>query len=74
MFQDKYNFIQGQRTNIQLTIPHNHQINAAEVFINTAKYHFIAALYMVLPDYLLQPLCSFLPQVETTLNLFHASC
>jgi len=66
-------FVADQKTTIQLVEPHNHRVNAAEVAVKTAKYHFIASLATVAPECPLQLWCSFLPQVETSLNLLRTS-
>ena len=54
-------FIADQQTAIQILESHNHRVNAAEVAVKTAKYHFIAALATVTPECLLQLGCSILP-------------
>ena len=68
-------FVADQQTAIQLVEPHNHRVNAAEVPVKTAKYHFIAALALatVVTECSLQLWCLFLPQVETSLNLLRTS-
>ena len=66
-------FVAYQQTTIQLVEPHNHRVNAAEVAVKTAKYHFIASLATVASECPLQLWCSFLPQVETSLNLLRTS-
>ena len=66
-------FVVDQQTAIQLVEPHNHHVNASEVAVKTAKYHFIAALATVAPECPLQLWCSFLPQVETSLDLLRTS-
>ena len=53
--------VADQQTAIQLIELHNHRVNAAEVAVKTAKYHFIAALVTVALEYPLQLWCSFLP-------------
>ena len=47
-------FIADQQTTIQLVEPHNHRVNASEVAVKTAKYHFIASLTTVAPECPLQ--------------------
>ena len=54
-------YVAEQNTTIQLVEPHNHRVNAAEVAVKTAKYHFIAALAIEAPECPLQLWCSFLP-------------
>ena len=66
-------FVADRQTAIQLIEPHNHRVNAAEVAVKTAKYHFISALATVAPECPLQLWCLFLPQFETSLNLLRTS-
>jgi hypothetical protein len=58
-----------KKMDIQLILPHNHQVNMAKRAIATFKEHFVAALATVDMLYPLQLWDKFLPQVEVTLNL-----
>ena len=57
----------------QLTLPHIHQINAAERAIRTFKNHFIAGLASVDPKFPINEWHRLLPQAEITLNLLQSS-
>ena len=35
------NFVNSQKTAIQLVKPHNHQVNSAKTAVKTAKYHLL---------------------------------
>jgi hypothetical protein len=59
------------RMAIQLVLPHNHRVNAAEWAIATFKEHFMAALTAVDMICPLQVWEEFLCQVKLTLNLLH---
>jgi hypothetical protein len=65
--------IQSNKMYIQLVLPHNHRINAAEHAIAMFKEHFVATLATV--DILcpLQLWDKILPQVKLTLNLLWIS-
>jgi hypothetical protein len=65
--------IRDNKMNIQLVLPYDHHVNAAEWAIATFEEHFVAALAMVNSLYPLQPWDEFLPQVELTLNLLRFS-
>ncbi len=62
-------YIRSEKITIQLVLPHNHCVNAAERAIATFKEHFIAALATVDTHCPLQLWNEFLPQVELTLNM-----
>ncbi len=49
--------------------PHNHHVNAAETAVKATKYHIIAGLQTVDPEYPLQLWAKFVPQLQDTLNL-----
>ncbi len=65
--------IRSNNIGIQLVLPHNHRVDAAEQAIATFKEHFIAALATVDKLYPLQLWDKFLPQVELTLNMLRFS-
>jgi hypothetical protein len=66
--------IRTNKMDIQLVLPQNHHVNAAERAITTFNKHSVAALATV--DMLCPLLIwnEFLPQVELILNLFCFSC
>jgi hypothetical protein len=66
-------YIRSEKINIQLVLPHNHRVNAAERAVTTFKEHFIAALATVDMHCPLQLWVKFLPQVELTLNMLRFS-
>jgi len=66
-------YIRSEMISIQLVLPHNHQVNAAERAITTFKEHFIAALATVAMHCHLQLWDEFLPQVKLTLNMLRFS-
>jgi hypothetical protein len=66
--------IRANKMDIQLVLPHNHRVNAAERAIETFKEHFAAALATVDMLCPIQLWDKFLPQVELTLNLLRFSC
>ena len=65
--------IKKEKVAIQLVVPHNHRVNAAEPVLKTAKYHLIASLSTVTKQTPLQFWCAYLPQVEMTLNMLRTS-
>jgi hypothetical protein len=61
-------YIQFQRTDIQMAEEHNCRVNTAEPAVISAKYHTIVTLATIDPKYPIQLWCKYIPQIETTLN------
>ena len=66
-------FITNQQTQYQLTPPHIHRCNAAELAIRTFKNHFISGLCSVDRNFPLHLWCRLLDQAELTLNMLRTS-
>jgi hypothetical protein len=67
-------YICTNKSDVQLVLPHNHRVNAAERAIATFKEHFVAALATVDTLCPLQLWDIFLLQVKLTFNLLCFSC
>ena len=59
--------------NFHLCPPNYHRTNQAYKAINTWKYHFLARLSGVDPNFPLHLWCRLIPQATQTLNLLHRS-
>ena len=66
-------YMLDEKINYQLVPPHDHQRNAAERAIRTAKNHFIAGLCSTDPNFPMSQWDQLLPQAELTLNLLRGS-
>ena len=66
-------YIRKEKIAIQLVLPHNHRVNAAERAIATFKDHFVAALATLDINCPLQLWDEFIFQVQATLNMLRTS-